>query len=125
MESLSFHVQYSSASVLLSLCIASIITVSMICGHHFDRSVRISGAEVYQYGPVSIPLVEVRGKVIAASDHHLISSHANRSSDLHRHLHINELVNQTVVVSSIITFTSIFHPIIRTAIPFEVSIHFS
>lgn len=125
MESRSFHVQYSLVSVLLSLCIASIIAVSMICGHHFDRSVRISGAELYQYGPVSIPLVELRSKVIAASDHHLINSNANRSSHLHRHLHINELMNQTVLVSSIVTFTSIFHPRIRTAIPFEVSIHFS
>ncbi|CAB4266790.1 unnamed protein product [Prunus armeniaca] len=97
MGSLSFHVQYSSASVLLSLCIASIIAVSFICGHHFDRSVRISGAELYQYGPVSIPLVELRSKVIAASDDHLINSNANRSSHLHHHLHINELVNQTVL----------------------------
>ncbi|KAH0988752.1 hypothetical protein GBA52_000235 [Prunus armeniaca] len=97
MGSLSFHVQYSSASVLLSLCIASIIAVSLICGHHFDRSVRISGAELYQYGPVSIPLVELRSKVIAASDDHLINSNANRSSHLHHHLHINELVNQTVL----------------------------
>ncbi|KAM1089437.1 hypothetical protein TB2_016868 [Malus domestica] len=88
----SFHAKYSSASVLLCFCISSIITVVVICGHHFDSPVIISDSKQDRYSPVWIPVVQLRSKLKGA--YHRLAISDDPSSTIQR-FHSNDFVNQT------------------------------